>query len=216
MEEENPSPAGPRQQFMWLWHFISHHPPVMYALLGLAVVVALLWALKRAAGKPLRDLEKRAQGGDIAVAAQLGAMYRSGEEGAPLDYRKSAYWYRIAAEAGNAEGQAGLGALYYMGQGMKQDFVAAEKWNRLAAEAGSAEGQSYLALLNFKGKGVPQNPQKAYFWALLALAPREKGSSMSGMPSFVAMAREISANLSEAQRDTVKERIKDWKPGPKG
>lgn len=214
MEEQSTPPAGPRQQLMWLWHFIIHHPPVMYALLAVAVVAALLWALKRAAGKPLRDLEKRAQGGDIATAAQLGEMYRNGE-GAPVDYRKSAYWYRIAAEAGNAGAQAGLGALYYMGQGMKQDYVAAERWNRLAAEAGDAQGQSYLALLNFKGKGVPPNPQKAYFWALLAVAPREKGTSMSGMPSFVAMAKEISANLTQAERDAVKERVKDWKPTPK-
>lgn len=215
--EQNPSPAaGPLQQLKWLWNFILHHPPAMYALIGLAVVVVLFWMLKRFAGKPLRDLEKKAQGGDIAVAAHLGDMYRNGEEGAPVDFRKSAYWYRRAAEAGNADGQAGLGALYYVGQGMRQDHAAAAEWNRRAALQGHAHGQGYLALLHFKGQGIPRNPEEAYFWIVLAMAPREKGqASMSGMPSFLTFAKEVSQSLTANERDTIRQRVKDWKPEQK-
>ncbi|MEZ0224547.1 MAG: tetratricopeptide repeat protein [Alphaproteobacteria bacterium] len=210
----NPSPVtGPLQQMKWLWNFIIHHPPVMYGLIGFAVVVALFWLLKRMAGKPLRDLEKKAQG-DMAVAAHLGDMYRNGEEGAPLDYRKAAYWYRRAAEAGNADGQAGLGALYYMGQGMRQDYAAAAEWNHRAALQGHAHGQGYLGLLYFKGYGTPKNPSEAYFWIVLAMAPREKGqASMASMPSFVTFAKEVSQSLSPTERETLKQRAKDWKPG---
>ena len=50
------------------------------------------------------------------------------------------------AKAGQAEAQYILGVLYYLGQGVPQDFVQAANWYRKAAEQGGVEAQFYLGV----------------------------------------------------------------------
>ena len=49
-------------------------------------------------------------------------MPRAG--GVAQDDRESVRWFRLAAEQGDAEAQAGLGLAYGAGRGVLQDFVA--------------------------------------------------------------------------------------------
>jgi hypothetical protein len=42
-------------------------------------------------------------------------------------------WFRLAAEQGDAESQAGLGLAYGAGRGVLQDFVTSHMWMTLSA-----------------------------------------------------------------------------------
>jgi hypothetical protein len=51
----------------------------------------------------------------------------------PQDFAQAAAWFRKAAEQGDADAQYSLGGLYYIGQGVPQDWAEAYYWNDLAA-----------------------------------------------------------------------------------
>ncbi len=51
-------------------------------------------------------------------------MYNNGE-GVPQDYAQAVYWYRKAADQGNADAQLNLGRMYDNGRGVPQDAVIA-------------------------------------------------------------------------------------------
>lgn len=50
-------------------------------------------------------------------------------------------WFRKAADQGNALAQSYLGALYFNGEGVPQDYVIAHMWLNL----GAAGGEDYAA-----------------------------------------------------------------------
>ena len=58
-------------------------------------------------------------------------MYAEGR-GVTQDDMKSARWFQLAAEQGDAEAQGGLGLAYAAGRGVAQDFVASHMWVTLA------------------------------------------------------------------------------------
>ncbi|MEA2934676.1 MAG: uncharacterized protein QOD74_1322, partial [Variibacter sp.] len=62
----------------------------------------------------------------------LGFMYQYGR-GVPQNYGLAIYWYRRAAEQGNAVGQHLLGLMYDKGMGVATDHVAAHIWLNIAA-----------------------------------------------------------------------------------
>ena len=64
--------------------------------------------------------------------------------------------------------QNNLGANYYHGRGVKQDYKEALKWYRLAAEQGFAAGQDNLGASYYHGHGVKQDYKKAVKWFRLA------------------------------------------------
>lgn len=51
----------------------------------------------------------------------------------PVDIAMAVFWYRRAAEQGNATAQLNLGQYSMIGKGTPQDFVEAHKWFNLAA-----------------------------------------------------------------------------------
>lgn len=71
---------------------------------------------------------------------------------------------RKAAEQGNANAQFNLGAAYYSGQGVRQDYAQAAVWYRKAAEQGNSEAQYYLGVAYDNGQGVPQDDAQAAVW----------------------------------------------------
>ena len=46
-------------------------------------------------------------------------------------------WYRKAAEQGYADAQSNLGVMYYSGNGVLQDTIAAHMWLNIAAANGN-------------------------------------------------------------------------------
>ena len=68
------------------------------------------------------------------------------------------------AQAGDAQAQTSLGALYFNGQGVPQDYAQATVWWRKAAEQGYALAQYNLGILYFNGQGVPLDYAQAAAW----------------------------------------------------
>jgi TPR repeat protein len=83
---------------------------------------------------------------DQPNAANLGWRYENGS-GVQQDYAKAAYWYRQAAEQGDASAQNNFGRLLEMGRGVAQDPVAAVIWYGASAAQGSSAAQSNLTNL---------------------------------------------------------------------
>jgi hypothetical protein len=65
----------------------------------------------------------------------FGMMYTNGEGDWQDDYAQKTLCYRKAAEQGDARAQFNLGVLYYMGNGVAQDFAKAYFWFNLATAA---------------------------------------------------------------------------------
>ena len=80
------------------------------------------------------------------------------------DYATAVRLMRPLAEQGNAQAQNGLGAMYYNGKGVAQDFKEAVKWYRLAAAQGYASAQLNLGAMYYEGKGVTEDFIRAYMW----------------------------------------------------
>jgi len=68
------------------------------------------------------------------------------------------------AEQGDAESQSKLGAMYYSGQDIIQDYDLAFKWSRKAAEQGVADAQSRLGVMYSKAQGISLDNKEAVKW----------------------------------------------------
>jgi TPR repeat protein len=86
-------------------------------------------------------------------------------------YTQAVFWFRKAAEQGDADAQDALGNLYYDGHGplsmqliMHGHYAQAALWFRKAAEQGDADAQYNLGLLYDDGDGVPQDATEAAAW----------------------------------------------------
>ena len=113
-----------------------------------------------------------AKAGNIKAQVKLGEMYENVTLWEYSNIRdneaESVKWYKLAAEAGDAEAQFCLGVMYYDGRGVEQDDAEALKCFRLAADAGIASAQFRLGHMYDFGKGVPQNYTEAVKWYRLA------------------------------------------------
>ncbi len=75
-----------------------------------------------------------------------------------------------AAKGGNADAQQLLGHMYYMGQGVAQDFAQALNWHRKAAAQGKHESEYVIGTMYYSGKGVQQDYRSAMQWLQKAAA----------------------------------------------
>ena len=57
-------------------------------------------------------------------------------------------WYRLSAEQGNQMAQYNLGRLYYLGQGVPENFVYAYMWANQASSQGFDMGEELKGLLS--------------------------------------------------------------------
>ena len=109
----------------------------------------------------------------VALALSLSAPARAGWDEAMVafergDYETALEEFRGLAEAGDHDGQIGLGVMYANGYGVAQDFVQAAHWFRLAAEQGVASAQYRLGDLYYRGLGVAEDFSEAALWIDLA------------------------------------------------
>jgi TPR repeat protein len=84
------------------------------------------------------------------------------------DYQTAMTEWLPLAEAGQMDGQYGMGLLYANGFGVDMNDEQALKWYGLAADQGHAEAQCNLAVMHANGWGVPQSNETALKWYLLA------------------------------------------------
>lgn len=84
------------------------------------------------------------------------------------DYQTAMTEWQPLAEAGQMEGQYGMGLLYANGFGVDMNDEQALKWYGLAADQGHAGAQCNLAVMHANGWGVPQSNENALKWYALA------------------------------------------------
>ena len=73
-------------------------------------------------------------------------------------------WHKQAAEQGDSYAQRFLGASFYLGLGVTQDYAEAAKWYKKAAEQGDSGAQNILGAMYERGKGIPKDFVEAYKW----------------------------------------------------
>jgi TPR repeat protein len=100
---------------------------------------------------------------DATNQTRLGYMLQNGA-GVERNYSLAVYWYRKAAEQGNADGQNNLGVMYRDGLGVAQDYTQAISWCRKAADQGHAAGQYNLGHMYEKSLGVGRDYAQAIKW----------------------------------------------------
>ena len=69
----------------------------------------------------LSRVTELAEAGDVISMVHLGEAYRSGLLEAGFDFALSHYWYKEAAESGNAQAQLRLSHFYRDGVGVSVD-----------------------------------------------------------------------------------------------
>ncbi len=106
-------------------------------------------------GKALADFRQAAEMGEIR------AMLEVAEEGLDSDNGESERWYRKAAELGDPTAMLNLGAMYQLGNHVKEDYERAAFWYRRAAEKGNSSAMFNLGRMYERGRGVGQDLAKA-------------------------------------------------------
>ncbi len=108
------------------------------------------------------------------------------------DYETALTEWRPLADAGDADGQFGMGLLYGNGFGVALDDEQALKWYGLAASQGHAEAQCNIAVMHANGWGVPQSDEEALKWYGLAA---EQGVT----PAQINVGRMYAGGFGAAQ-----------------
>lgn len=95
----------------------------------------------------LLNIQRAAEQGEGMAQSMLGTMYYAGDSGLPKDLDKAVEWYMKACSNNDAMGYLGMGSLYALGQGVKQDSIQAHRFLRRAEELGNTEAAGYRKLL---------------------------------------------------------------------
>ena len=134
----------------------------------------------------LKKLKPLAEKGHAKAQYSLGLSYEKGQ-GVPQDYKEAVKWllksaeqkntkaqrlirasyhklHQEVAEQGDSYAQRFLGASYYLGLGVTQDYAEAAKWYKKAAEQGDSVSQIILGAMYEKGKGISKDFVEAYKW----------------------------------------------------
>ena len=95
----------------------------------------------------------------------LGLAYENGQ-GVAKDDAQAAFFFRLAADQGNAAAQEALGAMYVNGRGgLAQDDAQAVFWFQKAADQGNADAQGLLGAMYFEGRGgLAKDDVQAVYW----------------------------------------------------
>ena len=113
---------------------------------------------------------------------------------------------RSKANAGDAAAQFNLGAAYYTGQGVPQDYAEAVSWTRKAADQGYVDAMGSLGYAYDRGQGVPQDDLEAHKWLNLAASPASAEKHTRYAESRDAVAEKMTPQqIADAQQRAI-----DW------
>jgi len=111
----------------------------------------------------VNPLEQRSFGVGLLDASTMIANARTAERNS--DLVTAAEWWELAAEKGDAEGEAGWGNALARGHGVKMDDDSAFSWFQKSADQGNAWGQWWEADYYEHGYGsTPHDLVKARYW----------------------------------------------------
>lgn len=107
---------------------------------------------------------------DVKCYMGMALCYRRGIY-VKKDLKKAIELYNFAAELGESEAYACLGALYLANDGIPVNEVEAAKWFLRGVQLGNTTSQHYLGIMYFNGQGVPKNQTEGV--RLLQLAAKK-------------------------------------------
>jgi TPR repeat protein len=130
------------------------------------------------------------------------------------DFAAAIAVWRPLAEAGNAEAQTLLGAMYWSGEGVLRDHKQAAYWYLLAAEKGYARAQNDIGFMYGFGEGIPPRDNvQAYKW--LTLAVRDYTTKNQGrLDQATKDLAAVRARMTRAQIADAERQIRDFRPIP--
>lgn len=97
------------------------------------------------------------------IAAENCYAYRYGDKLRRINFAQAFDWCHRSARWGDANSQALLGELYYMGLGGRQDIELAARWFEKAAKQGHAHGQ-YMLYRIYTVSAEPRLREQAGYW----------------------------------------------------
>ena len=97
------------------------------------------------------------------IAAENCYAYRYGDKLRKINFTQAFDWCHRSARFGNANSQALLGELYYLGLGGEQDIPQAELWFTSAARQGHANAQFMLYRIFAVSEDSAQRGQADYW-----------------------------------------------------
>ena len=120
------------------------------------------------------------------------------------DFATALREYRLLAAQGDAEAQFRLGVMYFIGQGILDDYKEAIKWYRLAAGQGVADAQNNLGEMYENGQSVASNRVAAY--ALYNLSASIDPSDTNPATANRARLSKLMSNMGiEAAQNLTRE-----------
>lgn len=149
-------PQDIAQAEMWLRRAAEQGHPVAQHYLG--GMYLLGYGVARDAIEAEKWYRLAAEQGLAESQTALGLYYRYQDPEAAVELLTR------AAEQGDALAQAALADIYYLGDGVSQDYAKAAKWSRLAAAQGDVGSQERLGDMYLRGRGVPQDYAEAANW----------------------------------------------------
>ena len=130
------------------------------------------------------------------------------------DFATAIAMWRPLAEAGNAEAQTLLGAMYWSGEGVPRDHKEAAKWYLRAAEKGYARAQNDIGFMYGFGEGNPPiDNVQAYKWLSLAVRNYTAGNQ-DRLDQAVKDLAALRARMTPAQLADAERQIRDFRPAP--
>jgi uncharacterized protein len=130
------------------------------------------------------------------------------------DFTAALAVWRPLAEAGNAEAETLLGAMYWSGEGVLRDHKQAAYWYSRAAGKGYARAQNDIGYMYGFGEGVPPRDNvQAYKW--LSLAVRNyTAKNQERLEQATKDLAAVRARMTPAQRAEAERLIRDFRPVP--
>jgi TPR repeat protein len=92
--------------------------------------------------------------------------------------------------------------MYFLGEGIEQNYSKAMEWYLLAAAQGSKEAQNSVGYMYFEGKGVEKDLIEAYAWFQLAASSDYDQAKLNSSV--------VEANLSNEEIQQAKERAERY------
>lgn len=112
-----------------------------------------------------KQFEQKCEAGDSQACGYAGALYKLptelGGNASNRDYKKTLYFYKKACDENVYMACSDLGAMYFIGEGVKKDYKkAAELFNK-ACDGGEADSCNNLGIMYTNSKGVKMDITRA-------------------------------------------------------
>jgi TPR repeat protein len=143
--------------------FLRRPAGAIPALTAVLLVVGMAWVLvpRQATSPPIAPPVTPSPAPKIAATE---ALQKGDDAYHQKNYAEALFWYRNAADQGNAQANGNIGRLYFLGQGVPVDYGEALRWSQQAAAQDNPRGEATIGILYEYGRGVAQDYGKAMRW----------------------------------------------------